>query len=90
MKSVLKATMIQLDLSPEVERQVIEAAVARSLEPTAYVSQLVTNSVAHAMRKRPSPQEFRAALDRMAELGKDAPTLSEYALTRESFYEDHD
>lgn len=84
--------MIQLQISPEVEQQVVLAARARGLEPDAFVSQLVTDAVAnyHTTKRRLTPDEFRASLDRLAELGKGIPALPDYAFTRESFYEDHD
>ncbi len=85
--------MIQLEISPELEQRVIVGARARGLEPNAYASQIVSNAVAadfYTSPKRLSREEFRAAMDRLAELGKVVPPLPDYAFTRESFYEDHD
>ena len=79
--------MIHLDLSPEVEKQVLTVAHARGLDPTAYAHQVLAEAVSadfYTSPKKPTPEEFRASLDRMAELGKDAPPLpplSDYALT---------
>jgi hypothetical protein len=34
--------------------------------------------------------EMNAALDRLAAMGKGLPVLSDYAMSREGIYEDHD
>ena len=82
--------MVQLELDPKVERQLIEAAQARGLRPETYASQLVASAVSPMPEKHISKEEMDRFLSGMAKLGKDAPALSDYAYTRESFYEDHD
>ena len=82
--------MIQLEIEPEVEQRIIEAARARGLEPSAYASKIVSDAVAYTAPKLVTDEEFRASLDRLAERGKNLPRLPDYAYTRESFYEDHD
>jgi hypothetical protein len=82
--------MVQLELSPEVEQQLIATARAKGLEPAAYASQLIASSVGLTSEKHLTKLDVDEFLTGMASLGKDLPPLSEYAMTRESFYEDHD
>jgi hypothetical protein len=37
--------MIQLEIEPEVEQRIIEAARARGLEPSVYASKILTSAV---------------------------------------------
>ena len=82
--------MLQIELEPEVERRLIEKARAAGLEPEAYASQLIASSVGLTSEKHLTKLDVDEFLTGMASLGKDLPPLSEYAMTRESFYEDHD
>ena len=82
--------MIQLELAPELEQRLTDAAENRGLKPGEYAAQLVSSAVALPPPKRLSRAEVKALLSGLAELGKDAPALPDYAYTRGSFYEDHD
>jgi hypothetical protein len=82
--------MIQLDIDPEVEKRIVEAAQARGLDPSAYASKVLTDAVAFTTAKHLSKSEFEDFLDAMLIDPDKAPKLPDYAYTRESFYEDHD
>jgi hypothetical protein len=82
--------MIQLEIDPEVEQRLVEAARARGLEPSAYASKIVSDAVAYTIPKQLTDEEFKASLDRLASYGKDLPKLPDDAYSRESIYQDHD
>jgi hypothetical protein len=83
--------MVQLELAPEVEERLRQAAAGRGLKPEAYVVQLIEAAVSQSLpEKHLTEEQLRAFLDGMASLGRDLPILPDYAYTRESFYEDHD
>lgn len=80
---------VRIELKPEVEASVVAQAQARGLSVAEYVKQLIEDQVGFSERPH-DPQRLEAMLDKLAEMGKDLPPLSDYALTRESIYEDHD
>jgi hypothetical protein len=83
--------MVQLELAPEVEERLEKAAAVRGLKPEAYVVELIEAAVSRSLpEKHLTKEQLQAFLDGMASLGRDLPVLSDYAYTRESFYEDHD
>jgi hypothetical protein len=82
--------MIQLEIDPEVEQRIVDAARVRGLEPNAYASKIVSDAVAYTVPKQLSDEEFKASLDRLASYGKGLPKLPEDAYSRESIYQDHD
>lgn len=81
---------ITLELSPEVEAGLAAQAEARGLKLGVYLESLLRQ---HAATKRPdqlSLQEFEVELDALARGSERLPYLPPDALTRESFYQDHD
>jgi hypothetical protein len=80
---------VQVELRPEVAASITEEAKARGLSVEHYVQQVIEDQV--GLSERPhDPQRVEAMLDKLAEMGEGLPPLSDYALTRESIYEDHD
>jgi len=81
---------ITLELPPEVEAGLAAQARALGLELDAYLEVLLKQ---HASMKRPgqlSLQEFDAELDALAGGSEKLPYLPPEALTRETYYQDHD
>jgi hypothetical protein len=81
---------ITLELPPEVEAGLAAQAEARGLELDVYLQSLLKE---HAATKRPdqlSLQEFDTELDALARGSEKLPYLPPEALTRESYYQDHD
>jgi len=81
--------MVQLELDPKVERQLIDAAKARGLKPEAYVSQLIESAVSLTAEKHPNLADMQRFFDGMASLSDKIPILPDEAFTRECFYKDH-
>ena len=79
--------MIQVELGPEVEAQVATVAQSRSVSTEEYLRGLVLAALP-IPKKELSEESLESFFESMSEFGKDAPQLSEYALTRESWYED--
>jgi hypothetical protein len=92
--------MVQVELAPEVEECLNRAAETRGLTPQAYASELISAAVSPLSSdaaiqrltapKRLTKEQMEEFLREMAALGEGLPPLSQYALTRESFYEEHD
>jgi hypothetical protein len=83
--------MVQIELAPDVEERLQQAAAARGLNAEAYAVQVIESAVKPPrMEKHLSEEQLESFLSTMTRLGKDIPPLPDYAYTRESFYEDHD
>lgn len=81
---------VRLELKPEVEAALADQAKTKGLPLEAYLQDVVED-LAHAhAAPRQNVERFRAALDRLAEMGKNLPHLPSSAFTRESIYQDHD
>lgn len=82
---------VKLELKPEVEASLLARARARGVPLNDYL-QSVIEELARASDPTPpaSLEEFRAALDALAEMGKTLPHLPSSAFSRESIYKDHD
>ena len=85
---------LTLDLSPEVEsklRQIIarhDAAAAQRLLAEALAP--IVETLFRQPVGPPSSTEFQAKLDRLvSEAGRDLPSLSDHAVSREGIYGDH-
>jgi hypothetical protein len=81
---------ITLEFSPELEARLIMQARARGIEVAAYVRTLIEQAIALQARSRLTFDEFRAALDALAEGSEKLPALPSEAFTRESIYHHHD
>jgi hypothetical protein len=81
---------VRIELKPEVAANVVAQAEARGLSVEEYVQQVIEDRAGVQPTRKATAEEIEAMLDELAEMGKDLPPLSDYALTRESIYEDHD
>ena len=81
---------VRIELKPEVEANLAAQAEARGMALDAYLQNAIEDLAHSELRQKSSPEELEAALDLLAEMGKDLPPLPSSALTRESIYRDHD
>jgi len=78
---------ITLELKPELEQRVVTQAAAQGLSLEAYLLSVIEAAGVRTVAKRPTLEEFEAAMDELAEGTDDIPVLDPEALTRESIYE---
>lgn len=80
---------VRLELKPDIEASLVALARAKGVPIDTYIQ----SAIEDLARARNAPeinlQEFRAALDTLAEMGRDLPRLPSTAFRRESIYEDH-
>ena len=81
---------VKLELNPEVEAALADRARARGVPLDAYLQGVIEDLVHARATTTPSSERSRAALDRLAEMGKNLPHLPSSAFTRESIYQDPD
>jgi hypothetical protein len=81
---------VMIELTPEVEANLAAQAEARGLPLEEYVQRVVEDRAAVEPQRRQTPESIEAALDKLAEMGKDLPHLPSSAFTRASIYQDHD
>ena len=89
---------ITLELSPDIEERLRESVAQRDIEAirrllVAVLTPTIETLLQEMPAEIPAP-EFEAAADQLADeltgnLGPDAPSLSDYAVSREGIYEDH-
>ena len=81
---------VRLELKPEVEAALADQAKAKGVPLNAYLQDVMEDLAhAHAAPKH-NVERFRAALDKLAEMGKGLPRVPSSAFTHESIYQDHD
>jgi hypothetical protein len=81
---------ITLELKPEDEARLAAQARVRGIPLDTYLQTVVEDIARTAAAGPPSPTDIEAALDKLAEMGKDLPHLPSSAFSRESIYQDHD
>jgi len=82
---------ITLELPPEIEARLAAQAQARGLRLDTYVESVLRQQAATQHPQYPmSVEQFEAELDGLARGSERLPYLPPEALTRESFYRDHD
>jgi hypothetical protein len=81
---------VQLELKPEVESTLADLARAQGISLSEYLQRVVEDLARPAAVPAQDPESFERALDRLAEMGRDLPSLPSSAFTRESIYRDHD
>ena len=81
---------VRLELKPEVEAALAGQAKAKGVPLEAYLQNVIEDLARVHAAKRQNVERLRAALDRLAEMGKNLPHLPSSAFTRESIYQDHD
>jgi hypothetical protein len=83
--------MIQIELKPEIEAQLLAEAKAKGMEPSVYAANIIESAYAHRYRMSRlsrNPAEIRVWLDSLTQFSDKIPQLPEEAFTRESFYQD--
>jgi len=82
---------ITLNLPPEVEESLAAQARALGLQLNSYVQSLLEQQAGmRRSEQAPNLEQFEAELDALAQGSDKLPYLPPAALTRESFYQDHD
>jgi len=82
---------ITLELPPEIEASLAAQAQAHGLQLDAYLNGLLRQQVAAEQTERTmSLEQFEAELDQLARDSEKLPYLPADAVSRESFYQDHD
>ena len=76
---------VTLELPPEIEREVSQAAAARGQTVEAYLLSVIA-ATAPSRLAQGSLEEFTADLDALAQYSDSIPILSDEAYTRESIY----
>ena len=86
---------LRLELKPEIEASLTAQARANGVLLETYLQHAI-EGLARAKAgfhgegsPAPDVQEFRTALDELAEMGKNLPHTPSSAFTRESIYRDH-
>lgn len=79
--------MIHVELTPRAEQRIVEGARIRGLRPETYAAQILEAVEPEPGGKSADADAFLAG---MSAFSDKTPVLSEEALTRESFYQDHD
>lgn len=79
--------MIHIELTPRTEQRIAEEARIRGLRPETYAAQILEAAEPERKGKSVDAEAFLAG---MLAFSHKTPVLSEEALTRESFYQDHD
>jgi hypothetical protein len=83
----MKAVMtVRLELEPDIEASLAARARARGIPLDVYLRSLIEDLA--RTEATPAIQDFRAALDALAEMGRDLPSLPPDALSRESISRD--
>jgi hypothetical protein len=78
---------VKLELKPEVEDSLVNQAKAKGVPLETYLKDVI-EGLAHT-QPASTRDEFTAALDRLAEIGRSLPHLPSSAFSRESIYQDH-
>jgi hypothetical protein len=82
---------ITLNLPPEVEASLAAQARALGLQLNSYVQSLLERQAGMGRAEQATNlEQFEAELDALAQGSDKLPYLPPAALTRESFYQDHD
>ena len=80
---------VSLELKPEVEASLNYQAKAKGVPLHAYLQDLIEDLARTQAVRTPDTEDFRAALDSLAEMGKNLPQVPSSAFRRENIYQDH-
>ncbi len=83
--------MIQVELKPEIEAQLLAEAKAKGMELSVYAATIIETAYAHRRRMSrlsKNPAEIREWLDSLTQFSDRIPQLPDEAFARESFYRD--
>ena len=81
---------VRLELKPESEAALAGQARAKGVPLEAYLQSVMEDLACAYTAPKLNVEQFRTALDRLAEMGKHLPHLPSSAFTRERIYHDHD
>jgi hypothetical protein len=81
---------VTLNLKPEVEAGLLAQAQASGMGLEEYLLSMVESAALSATQKSLSPEERAAAFEAWAAGHQTTPELSDYAVSREAMYEDHE
>jgi hypothetical protein len=81
---------VKLDLKPDVEANLTAQARARGVALNDYLNSVIEDLARSGAAGTLAHRNLQATLDAMAEAGRGHPHLSDYAISRESIYSDHD
>ena len=81
--------VVRLELKPETEASLKVEAAAKGVSLDAFIQNVIEDFARVLAEPSVSVQEFRAALDRLAEMGRSLPHVPASAFSRESIYQDH-
>ena len=85
--------MIQIELKPEIEAQLVAEAHAKGVEPSVDAGNMIERiyfRVNGTRRPLRNPEDVRAWLDSLTQFSDKIPQLPDEAFTRENFYRDHE
>ena len=77
---------VTIELTSELEARVLAQAQAAGISLEAYLQSVIEAAALPPVGKRPTLEEFEAAMDALAEGTDDIPVLSPEATRRESIY----
>ena len=80
---------VTLDLKPETQTGLLALAQASGMSLEAYLLTMVEGAVLSRSANELSPEERAAAFLAWSANHRQTPPLSDYAVSRESMYEDH-
>ena len=80
---------VTLEIKPEIEAFLNAQAAAKGMPLDAYLQNVIEDLARAQAAAVANLEEFRAALDTLAEMGKSLPHVPSAAFSRESIYQDH-
>jgi hypothetical protein len=80
---------VRLEIKPEIEASLNAQAAAKGIPLDAYLQDAIEDLARAQAAPAANLEEFRAALDTLAEMGKSLPHVPSAAFSRESIYQDH-
>lgn len=81
---------VRLELEPEIEAALNQQANAKGISLDEYLREVIEERARISTAPEINLDEFRKALDQLAEMGKGLPHLPSSAFSREAIYQDHD
>lgn len=81
---------VRLEIRPDIEATLAAQAGVRGVSLDAYLQDVIEDLARPDIGPPPSLPDLRAALDKLAEMGRDLPQLPSSTFSRESIYQDHD
>ena len=81
---------VTLNLKPELEAGIFAQAQASGMSVEAYLLSVIEGVVLPSIRQRVSPEERAASFEAWSVSHRPTPLLSDYAVSREAFYDGHD